>query len=200
MKDVLVGSIKEIILDLNYVKNKISGRRFELGAEPAELDDISKHLWHIQAILNRLAPHFNGFLLSEDNIFYELVRRTNESIEFINNVKRDEVGSTKRTSDFLILIDNYLDYIDRQTPIEEIKIFPYEEKLKVLAEYFEKKLRPEHPAHQRLKTLGENMEALWKQGKDARSKQYSQIIDDLDALSRSHNGPSLSELDLHARG
>jgi hypothetical protein len=193
MSNILAEPIEAVAIDLNYIKHVISNSRFELGDDPEKLDDISRHLGNIKLVLDRLADQFLGTHLSVSNVYFDCVYRTNQALDLINTVKQENLGSTKRTSEFLGIINNYLNYLNQQAKIASIQIFPYEENLKNLAKYLEK-LKPTHPSHQRLKTLRKHLEAVWKQGKKTNSKKFRQIISDLDALSISSGGPSFNEL------
>jgi len=85
--------IKEILILIEQLKKDLpSGRHFEFGDDPDILKKIEKHIQNINRSLDALNNFYASRPMPESNPYYQAVRITHETQNFIEEVRKKEAN------------------------------------------------------------------------------------------------------------
>lgn len=87
---------------IKQLTENIEGRKyFELGDDPAALEEMEKGIVGIQESLGRLEQFFSSKSQAEKNYYFESIRAANRAAGFLETVRGSRSGSPENTAQFL---------------------------------------------------------------------------------------------------
>jgi hypothetical protein len=104
---LLLKTFFELDLQLSHLTKKISTNRFiEVGDDPRLIQDIENLLLHIENRAKSLEPFFDLTItpMSMANVYFGFIKRINDTLNYVRDVRRKEYGSRQHTSILLEML------------------------------------------------------------------------------------------------